>query len=283
MPARRCARPRCSTRPSRRADDRAGRLFRPGDHRHARGLPALPRARRRRQAGVPPRHPRRPLCRGARPRALLRRARAPRAARRSAATAPRQELRYLVGTGVTAAAIWHLRQRLDGAGFAKVKIVASSGFGPAKCRMMAGAKAPIDVVGTGSYLPEIWTETYATADIVAYDGEPRGQGRPRVPAAEADRRLGRSSKTVRPLVCRHQLFCRPPRLSPKAAAGLNLRGTHDRPPLHRHRPAQPDRGRHRRQYRQAPPRARRGGGAGRRSRRRHRALRLPAIRPRISC
>ncbi len=37
---------------------------------------------------------------------------------------------------------------------------------------MAAADAPIDVIGTGSYLPEIWTETYATADIVAYDGEP---------------------------------------------------------------------------------------------------------------
>ena len=83
-----------------------------------------------------------------------------------------QELRYLVGTGVTAAAIWHLRQRLDEAGFRQVKIVASSGFTPAKCRMMAVAEAPIDVVGTGSYLPELWTETYATADIVAYDGQP---------------------------------------------------------------------------------------------------------------
>jgi nicotinate phosphoribosyltransferase len=82
------------------------------------------------------------------------------------------ELRYLVGTGVTAASIWHVRQRLDEAGFNKVKIVASSGFTPAKCRMMAVAEAPIDVVGTGSYLPELWSETYATADIVAYDGKP---------------------------------------------------------------------------------------------------------------
>ncbi|HEX7969495.1 MAG TPA: nicotinate phosphoribosyltransferase, partial [Stellaceae bacterium] len=82
------------------------------------------------------------------------------------------ELRYLVGTGVTAAAIWHVRQRLDAAGFAKVKIVASSGFTPAKCRMMAVAGAPIDVIGTGSYLPDQWTETYATADIIAYDGKP---------------------------------------------------------------------------------------------------------------
>jgi nicotinate phosphoribosyltransferase len=82
------------------------------------------------------------------------------------------ELRYLVGTGVSAAALWHMRQRLDDEGFGKARIVASSGFTPAKCRMMAVAGAPIDVVGTGSYLPELWTETYATADIVAYDGKP---------------------------------------------------------------------------------------------------------------
>lgn len=82
------------------------------------------------------------------------------------------ELRYLVGTGVSAAAIWHLRQRLDEAGFNRVKIVASSGFSPDKCHMMAVAEAPIDVVGTGSYLPEQWAETYATADIIAYDGKP---------------------------------------------------------------------------------------------------------------
>ncbi len=82
------------------------------------------------------------------------------------------ELRMLVGTGVSAAAIWHVRQRLTEAGFPNAKIVASSGFTPAKCRMMAVAGAPIDVVGTGSYLPDQWTETYATADIVAYDGQP---------------------------------------------------------------------------------------------------------------
>ena len=73
---------------------------------------------------------------------------------RSAAIAARTELRYLVGTGVSAAAIFHLREALDAAGFAKAKIVASSGFGPAKCRVMAEAKAPIDVVGTGS-LPAV--------------------------------------------------------------------------------------------------------------------------------
>jgi nicotinate phosphoribosyltransferase len=38
---------------------------------------------------------------------------------------------------------------------------------------MASARAPIDLIGTGSYLPELWSETYATADVIAYGGEPR--------------------------------------------------------------------------------------------------------------
>jgi nicotinate phosphoribosyltransferase len=83
------------------------------------------------------------------------------------------ELRHLVGTGVSAAAIWRMREALDQAGFPKVRIVASSGFGVQKCRVMAEARAPIDVVGTGSFLPDLWSETYATADIVEYDGEQR--------------------------------------------------------------------------------------------------------------
>ncbi|MCM2343003.1 MAG: nicotinate phosphoribosyltransferase [Alphaproteobacteria bacterium] len=83
------------------------------------------------------------------------------------------ELRHLIGTGVSAAAIWHLRERLDQAGYNKVKITGSSGFSPEKCRLMADARAPLDFVGTGSYLPDKWTETYATADIIEYDGVPR--------------------------------------------------------------------------------------------------------------
>jgi nicotinate phosphoribosyltransferase len=83
------------------------------------------------------------------------------------------ELRHLVGTGVSAAATWKMREALDQAGFPKVRIVASSGFGVGKCRVMAEAKAPIDVVGTGSFIPDAWSETYATADIVEYDGVPR--------------------------------------------------------------------------------------------------------------
>jgi nicotinate phosphoribosyltransferase len=83
------------------------------------------------------------------------------------------ELRHLVGTGVSAAAIWRMREALDEAGFPKVRIVASSGFGVDKCRVMADAKAPIDIVGTGSFIPDHWHETYATADIISYDGEAR--------------------------------------------------------------------------------------------------------------
>jgi nicotinate phosphoribosyltransferase len=82
------------------------------------------------------------------------------------------ELRFLVGTGVSAAAVWRMREALDQAGCPKVGIVCSSGFSVAKCRVMADANAPIDLVGTGSFIPEIWAETNATADIVEYDGVP---------------------------------------------------------------------------------------------------------------
>lgn len=84
-----------------------------------------------------------------------------------------EELRHLVGTGVSAAAVWRTREALDAAGFDKVRIVASSGFSVQKCRVMNEAHAPVDVVGTGSFIPDRWSETYATADIVEYDGTPR--------------------------------------------------------------------------------------------------------------
>jgi nicotinate phosphoribosyltransferase len=35
---------------------------------------------------------------------------------------------------------------------------------------MGAAKAPLNMVGTGSFLPATLTETYATADIIRYDG-----------------------------------------------------------------------------------------------------------------
>ena len=83
-----------------------------------------------------------------------------------------KELHILTGTGVSAASIFHFREKLDEAGFDAVRIVASSGFDVDKCRVMADVQAPIDVIGTGSFLPGNWTETFATSDIVAYDGKP---------------------------------------------------------------------------------------------------------------
>ena len=97
------------------------------------------------------------------------------------------ELRSLVGTGVSAAAIWRMREALDAAGYRKVRIVASSGFGVEKCRVMADAKAPIDVVGTGSFIPD------AVARDLRHGGHRRirrradGEDRPRVPAAQERR------------------------------------------------------------------------------------------------
>ena len=84
-----------------------------------------------------------------------------------------QELKHLIGTGVSAAAAWSLREELDARGYEQVKIVCSSGFGPEKCRVFALAQTPVDVIGTGSYLPDQWSETYATADIISYNGVTR--------------------------------------------------------------------------------------------------------------
>jgi nicotinate phosphoribosyltransferase len=78
--------------------------------------------------------------------------------------------RILFGKGVSAAAIIHVRRALDEAGYRQATIVASSGFDPQKCQIMAAARAPVDMVGTGSFLPATLTETYATADIIRYDG-----------------------------------------------------------------------------------------------------------------
>jgi nicotinate phosphoribosyltransferase len=78
--------------------------------------------------------------------------------------------RILFGTGVSVASVINARLALDNAGFRDAEIVASSGFDPQKCQVMGAARAPLDVVGTGSFLPATMTETYATADIIAYDG-----------------------------------------------------------------------------------------------------------------
>ncbi|WP_342642447.1 hypothetical protein [Rhodoligotrophos ferricapiens] len=84
-----------------------------------------------------------------------------------------QVRRILFGKGVSVASIIHVRRALDEAGYRQAGIVASSGFDTQKCLVMGGARAPVDVVGTGSFLPERLQETYATADIIAYGGVKR--------------------------------------------------------------------------------------------------------------
>ncbi len=79
--------------------------------------------------------------------------------------------RVLFGTGVSVAATIQLRQALDANGFNACKIVGSSGFNLFKCKMFANARAPLDVVGTGSFLPDNFADTFATADIFLYEGK----------------------------------------------------------------------------------------------------------------
>ncbi|GLK54973.1 nicotinate phosphoribosyltransferase [Methylopila capsulata] len=84
--------------------------------------------------------------------------------------------KVLFGTGVTAAAVIFFRKALDDAGFKQPKIVASSGFDTLKCRVFGNLSAPVDVVGTGSFLPSKLSRTYATADIVRYELPEAGGG-----------------------------------------------------------------------------------------------------------
>ena len=111
--------------------------------------------------------------RGPRSAGLLRGAGAPCAGRRSAAIAARRSCAISSAPASRRPPSTTCATALNEAGFPKVRIVASSGFDPAKCKVMAEAKAPIDVIGTGSFLPQRWTETYATADIIEYDGVKR--------------------------------------------------------------------------------------------------------------
>jgi nicotinate phosphoribosyltransferase len=77
--------------------------------------------------------------------------------------------KFLFGTGVTAAAVIAFRKALDDAGFKQPRIVASSGFDTLKCRVFGNLSVPVDLVGTGSFLPSRISRAYATADIVRYE------------------------------------------------------------------------------------------------------------------
>lgn len=55
--------------------------------------------------------------------------------------------------------------------YLRARIVASSGFNLFKCKIFGSARVPVDVIGTGSFIPETYSETFATADIFKYEGE----------------------------------------------------------------------------------------------------------------
>jgi nicotinate phosphoribosyltransferase len=62
---------------------------------------------------------------------------------------------------------------------------------------MADAHAPIDLVGTGSYIPDSWSETYATADIVEYDGRPQVKiGREFLLRHNGERKAGQNGAAI---------------------------------------------------------------------------------------
>jgi len=81
-----------------------------------------------------------------------------------------EDPQHVTGKGVTVEALYRLRQALNSVGGNKVKIVVSSGFCLDKVKEFVKFRAPIDVIGTGSFLPVDMRDTYATADIVAYNG-----------------------------------------------------------------------------------------------------------------
>jgi len=78
---------------------------------------------------------------------------------------------FAYGPGVTVEAAYAVRKALDEAGAKDVGIWVSSGFTRDKVGAFADCDAPIAGVGTGSYLPIDVRDTYATADIVSYDGK----------------------------------------------------------------------------------------------------------------
>ena len=152
-----------------REPDRADRLFRPGGHGRPRGLPPLPRPRRGRQLAVRLDTHGGRFLEGLDPAesyAVLER-HAPGAIRRYRSDA---ELRYLVGTGVSAAAIWRMREALDEAGF---KRCGSSPPPASAWRNAASWRTPRrrSTSSAPAASSPILAETYATADIVAYGNE----------------------------------------------------------------------------------------------------------------
>lgn len=74
--------------------------------------------------------------------------------------------------GVNERLVHNVRNALDDAGFASVRIVASGGFGVDKIRAFESENVPVDAYGVGSSLVANHGEFDFTADIVLTDGRP---------------------------------------------------------------------------------------------------------------
>ena len=66
--------------------------------------------------------------------------------------------------------MWKVREALDAAGFARVRIVVSGGFTVEKIRAFEERGVPVDAYGVGSSL--IRGANDFTADVVLTDGRP---------------------------------------------------------------------------------------------------------------
>lgn len=78
--------------------------------------------------------------------------------------------KYYTGKGVTIESVYRMREAFDNVGAHKVKVGVSSGFNPEKMMAFARAKAPIDLIGTGSFLPKN-EDTNPTCDCIKYGEE----------------------------------------------------------------------------------------------------------------
>jgi nicotinate phosphoribosyltransferase len=72
--------------------------------------------------------------------------------------------------GVSPELVRHVRERLDAAGFSRVKIVASGGFDRERIARFEAAGVPVDAYGVGSSL--LRGQYDFTADVVVVDGRP---------------------------------------------------------------------------------------------------------------
>ena len=91
--------------------------------------------------------------------------------------------------GVTSELVHKVRSRLDGEGFAHVRIFASGGMTPERMREFVESGAAVDGFGVGSYISSAKPNDF-TADLKEIDGRPIAK-RGRIPGITPNPRLTR--------------------------------------------------------------------------------------------